>query len=186
MSIKLAMQQPLVAACIRPAAGQSYALMIPSAARNAIFRFSGCSEETPVKCIRANTYRRIPVIRTVLLASAVTFLSACADAPTTTSNPPAATATTSAASEGKIVTYKGITYSFERIAEKPIAYVQASTNSSKYTVADVEALTRQQTGCRAKLDAGVLGALSGFGPDADLSIVNYRGKPFRWSLALSC
>ncbi|KIC20215.1 lipoprotein [Leisingera sp. ANG-Vp] len=122
----------------------------------------------------------------VFFVSALAVLSACGGAPSSPSSQPAAPAIEVAASESKTVTYKGNSFEFARNAEKPIAYVQASSNSSKYTVADIEALTHAQTGCRAKLNAGALAVISGFGPDADLSIVKHRGKPFRWSLTLSC
>lgn len=119
----------------------------------------------------------------VLFASALAVLSACGSSQ---SSQPANPSIEAAWAERKTVTYKGNSFQFARNADQPVAYVQASSDDFTYTVADVEALTRAQTGCRGTLNAGVLAAIGGFGPDADLSKVNQRGKPFRWSVALAC
>ncbi|MFN3208837.1 MAG: hypothetical protein ACE369_07520 [Roseovarius sp.] len=122
----------------------------------------------------------------VFLVSALTVLSACGGSTGSGSSQPTNPAIEAAWSDRKAVSYKGNTFLFARNTENPVAYVQASNNDFRYTMADIEAVARGQTGCGAKMNAGVLEFIGGFGPDADLSKVNQKGKPFRWSVSLSC
>ena len=84
------------------------------------------------------------------------------------------------------VVYSGKTFFYARNPRHRVVYIQAADRDVSYTGNDMMAIGRQKTGCKAKFDADPLVVISGFGPDADLKIVNDKGKPMRWSLPLQC
>jgi len=83
----------------------------------------------------------------------------------------------------QVVSYKGNVYDFASNAEHSTAYIMPQNKKIQYTPADLEAIARQQTGCKGTFQAGVLAAISGFNKTSNLGIV--RGMPY-WSIALTC
>lgn len=84
------------------------------------------------------------------------------------------------------VTYNGHPFEVAKNPNRPIAYVQAKGKNFSYTPKDVEAIARNKTGCKGKLQPGVLAFVGGYNENVDLKIVSYKNKPFRWSVDLTC
>lgn len=128
-----------------------------------------------------------------LLIGAAALLTAC-DAPTTPSEPAAAPAdqapaadTAPAPDNVTSVKVNGLSFDVRREPGKNFVDVWATGPRQPFYLADLEAAARAATGCRAKMDLGVLAVL-GF-EEEDLSHVRHNRKsdgPFEWHVQVSC
>lgn len=85
------------------------------------------------------------------------------------------------------VDVNGNSYKIAVSPDRTFALMAPVKTGFDYTAADLEALARAKTGCRADFSAGILGAIGGYSDEVDLRHLQSISTNFRfWRADLKC